>query len=408
MSAVELEAATTQEPKPVVYVGRVGVLLFALPAHDGPGKGHISLPETPQLYDNLLTALRADPRVKELRAEPSAENTFRQRLFSFAGSNETWSEGRPSMPHRHVHVASFVKPILFSIHVPKRLQPQDRGGGAIPSEEYWVSWDGVELVVLWDHASSARPTGHYGGFIALDVLDEAAKTLHLRTMRQACGPYCDYPFSHQDLLIAPDADASKLLLTEQGRWTLRVDCPAEPDVLELVRRLSVAFSQTVHTFALFRSFGASVSRTEGRARRDLTELLRHQYEIANTAAKPLFKSIPSRWKNRQLRRQMARLIATLWLRLATLEETHRHWSEGKFVYETSTQQQGLGLIFRTEYPQSLNSVDSVELNNLRSTVEQLTIRADTRVIAFATVAGALAGALVGGLASVIGLSTGGS
>ncbi|WP_332062343.1 hypothetical protein [Agromyces sp. CCNWLW203] len=394
----EIDREIEEQKAPIAYVGRVGILFFALPARD---HGHTSVPTPNEFYDQLVAQLTSDARVKELRAPSSGENELRPESFSAAGWRQGRTDGKPDGPHLHIHVASFRTPILMAINVPQRLQPQDRGERGIPAEEYWVAWDGVQLLVLWDRNATEHSLGYYGGFAAMEIISDALDELGLSPRNQPCGPYCKYPFAHQDLLVAPAADTSKVRLREEGRFTVRIDCPSEPDVLELAHRLSRSFSLTVNTFAKMRSFGDSVSGTEIKARRELADLLQHQYEIARTAAEPFIRSIRLRWKNRGLRRKMSKGVARLWMHLATIERNQRHCIEGRYIYDTSAQRQGIGLIFKTEYPQFLNSIDTLEIDTLRATVEQLSMRVDTRIIAVATIAGAMSGALVGALVTLL-------
>ncbi|WP_314139107.1 hypothetical protein [uncultured Plantibacter sp.] len=387
------------EPPPA-YVGRVGILLFAQPHRERAESGS-PIPTTEDFYDRLIGALDGDPRVGEVRAAKSGENVFRERRYSMAGQGERLATDAPAAPHRHIHVAEFETPILLNLHVPKRLQA---GGGderSVPADEYWVSWDGVQLLVLWDYSASNRPTGFYGGLIAVSVLHDAVKKIGLTTKSQPCGPYCSFPFSHQDLLIAPDLDTTTAKFADRGENRIRVSCPPEPDPLELARRLSRRLSHLVSTFATMRSFGETVSGAEKLARQDVSSLLKLQYELAETNAMHPLKSLPKRWRQRGRRKQMAHLIAKLWMRLATLEENYRHWKEGRFLYDSSARSDGLDLIFRLEYPQSQNSVGSVDIVSLRATVEQLSARADSHVVAIATIAGATSGAVVAGFATLL-------
>ena len=100
---------------------------------------------------------------------------------------------------------------------------------------------------------------------------------------------------------------------------------------------------------------------------------------------------------------MSQAVSALWLRLATLESNHRQWTEGLFLYQSSAERRGVGLVFRTEFPQTVNSVDSIEIDNVRATDEQLALRSDNHTVALATLSGALAGAVVGAVASLAGL-----
>lgn len=383
------------------YAARVGVALLTLPAIepiDGGRQVHVDIGD---VYPNLLEALRSDARVKELDAPTPGKNETSARGFSTAGRSEhAISDARPSMPHQHVHGAAFKYPITMLIQVPKRLQPQSQGLEAIPAEEYWAAWDGVELIVLWSNEDEKKRFGYFGGFAVLDVLEKATDAAGYGLHVQPCGSSCSYPFAHRDLLVSANGNASEATLEEIDEWTAKIVCPSTAEPLRLVRSLSIQFSFCVHIFASMRSHGASVWQTERLARRDLGKLLRLQYESADLRAQPILRSLKSRWKSRSIARDTARLTAGLWLCLATLEENQRGWTEDKYIYEANAARNGFGLVFGVEYPQEVNSVRSLEVSSLRAAVQQMSARADTRLVVLATAGGALAGALVGGLVSL--------
>ena len=82
-----LEGDTTAEIRPIEYVGRVSILALRLPSHSGED-GAQRKREVESIYRKTLAALRADPRVKELRAVSADDNSFRDLTLAAAGLEE--------------------------------------------------------------------------------------------------------------------------------------------------------------------------------------------------------------------------------------------------------------------------------------------------------------------------------
>lgn len=386
---------------PVLYshVARAGILFLALPAIDGSNAPAGRLPKPKVFVARILEALDADTRVKYLSPKVGDEISVSTQHVAMAGSSLAKNDVPP--PHRHIHVAKFAEPIVMKVNIPRRLQNQERGPAAIPAEDYLVAWDGMELLVLWDHDQSKRPSGYFGGFAVLDVINDAVAKVGLETRREPCGPNCDFPFAHTDMMLLPDESISDLVLSPLERGVVEARFPVTDSETKLARALAERLGFTIRTFARMRAFGTTVIASENQARREVGDLLMMQYKRANAAALGIFGSIPTRIRNHGMPRKMSLLTAGLWLRLATLEQNRRSWGEVRHVYDTSVSASGYGVLFGIEYPQEVNSVQGLEVGSLRSAVEQMTLRADTRVVALSTLSGAIAGGIIAGILSVI-------
>ncbi len=257
-----------------------------------------------------------------------------------------------------------------------------------------VGW--VELFVAWRADDGFKPYGAVGGFAVLDVLSECTEKAGYAFRVQSCGPNCQYPFSHQDLEVTSTA-SQNTVVEEIDTWTLRVVTSPAPGDAELVRRLGKRFAYVTRVFARLRSHGVVVWRSERTARKDLGELLALQVERAQIAARGVLRSIPGRWKHRRDRRKSSALIASLWLKLATLDQHKRQWDESRYLFDTSESSTGYGLLFRSEYADEVNSVSGLDVGNLREAVSQMTARADTWGVIFATGGGAVFGGVIGAL-----------
>jgi hypothetical protein len=105
----------------------------------------------------------------------------------------------------------------------------------------------------------------------------------------------------------------------------------------------------------------------------------------------------ARWRQRGNRKKVADLLARLWLEVATLEYNKREWDEAKYLFDSSADRSGLGGLFRSEYPDQVNSVNGLDVSYLRESTAQMTARADNRGVISANTRSALVGAVIGAL-----------
>lgn len=386
------EESSEVEP---TYIARLALAFFGTPAHEA-SSGSVPTPE--ELYDGVVAWLDKDQRVRDLKAVASADNVMHPDMFSMAGKSSDNQDVPP--PHRHVHVARFERPISMRVTIASRFQPQERGDGAIPAEDYFVGWDGVELLVMWAAKGVPADTGFFGGFAVLDLLTEALRANGVPLIVEPCGPYCDYPFAHRDLFVSEAPTAVDVTVTDRDRRSVTLICPSEEDPVVLARKLTKRLAFSARAFARMRSFGASATQNEGDARRELAELLQLQYKVARTASLGWRESAAERWSNRGTVREMARLTAALWLRLANIEDNRRRWSGARYAFDTSGRF-GEDKIFGIEYPEETKSVESIDVEDLRAAVGGMSQRADARTVTTATVAGAIAGGAVAGIIALV-------
>jgi len=377
------------------YVVRAGIALFTQPAHVPE---NVDVPTKEQFYDRLLAALDADKRVNSPADVPSADNVIKE--LTMAGPDSRDVGGHVASPHSHVHVARFERPIVFKIHVARRFQPTDQGDKAIPAEDYWVAWDGVQILVMWERPAKGF-SNTYGGIAAIQILEEAVKSLGLELFIEPCGPNCDFPFSHRDLLVMEAEEVPDREFHLVDETTVSVFVPAAKDPLVILRGLSARLSFSGRLFARMRRYGVAVTHTEGEARSELADLLKLHYEGAEARSKGFWKSIPDWFRAPARSTKASRLTGALWLRLATIETNRRGWSIARQQYDAAAPRDGRGLIFGYEYPQEIERVTGVDVEDLRSAVSGMTARADSRSVAAATVSGAIGGGLVGAIVTLV-------
>ena len=96
---------------------------------------------------------------------------------------------------RHVHAQMFSDPIAFQLHVPAKNQPKVFDSDTIPSEDYFVLWDGGNLLVGWEQPAGGH-VGSSGGHIVEEVVEQAVERAGVDLMVQACNPDCACVFLH--------------------------------------------------------------------------------------------------------------------------------------------------------------------------------------------------------------------
>jgi hypothetical protein len=288
----------------------------------------------------------------------------------------------------------------MAISVAKRLQPQDRGDRGIPAEDYYVSWNGVSLVVLWKASDPKSDAGFYGGFAAIEILKEALASADALLHVEPCGPHCDYPFAHRDLFVSSSETVADMTTSDRTRFAVTVVTPPEADPLVLVGKLGARVARVSRNFAAMRSYGATVIENDRSARSELATLLGLQYELARAATLPWRESMAARWANRAHGKKMSLVTANLWLRLATIEDNLRHWRDSKAAFDGGIQD-GTDLIFAHEYADGATTLDAIDVEDLRAAVDRMSQRADARTVTAATIGGAIAGGAVGGIIALV-------
>ncbi|GAB3404645.1 hypothetical protein GCM10027515_16910 [Schumannella luteola] len=406
-TADESAVLAQASPPAEVTFARIGIAILNLPAVEPAGTNqHHSLPDPETVYARVVDRLNADSRVSEVRAPSASSNKFRSLAFSAMRTTTSSLSAEPAPPHQHVHALSFRDPIAFSVNVPRRLQASADAAHTVPTEKYWAAWDGVVLFIGWT-STAPSPFGSAAGLSVLEVLRDAIREAGYSLRSQPCGPSCNYPFAHQDLLVDSASTHSEVRLEELDRWTTRIKTPIAGDRLSLASNLVSEFSYLGNVFAHLRSNGQVVRQSERAARKDLGDLLRLQYERAAITAMDPLRSIPERWRKRSNSSATARLIAGLWLRLASLDQNKRNWDADRYRYDQSGTEGDARLLFRSEFPDEVNGIETLDIDSLQASLVQMSAQADSRSLAWATAVGALAGGVLGAaLGAVFGAISG--
>lgn len=390
---------STAGPRKPDHVARVGAAFLSVPAQ-GDDK---------TLYEALVSALRKDPRVRSIAA-PTFEDAAPSRP-PVAFTAPMGPGTLPALPHRHKHVMTLRSPLVFCVSSPSRLQGPEPD--QVPAETYWVAWDGFILATLWAVDPKRRATGMAGGIVALEVLEEALTGLEASLDVRPCGPHCNYPFAHADLLLNKTADQAQPFEYARGPRRNKVLVTYSDKIADeasLVEDLFEDLDWVTHSFTFLRSEGSALQEAQERARKQLTDLLSLYYKRADVTATPrvwefwkreAWHGLRLRWEMIGWRHESAKMIATLWLMLSTLDAKRYDWHVRRFSYDNSMQSDNRSLIFAIEYDREINAVEGLDVTALRSATEQAAARLDNRAIASATLAGAAAGGLVGAIATIV-------
>jgi hypothetical protein len=374
------------------YAARVGLCML---------KDRIIGDDAKASFRKVVESLRADSRVKELLHVDFEKVSLARPKFSIAGIDERadFSSGVPISPSMHLHALEMSPPLQFSVQVPRRVQaPQGGSEKSVPSDEYWVVWNGILLVVIWRYEGS-RSYGELGGTVVLKVLGEVAKEAGKSIYTQPCGPNCNYPFAHRDIVISATAsgvseEEASFTETSYGRAGVQLEVETATPyavALSIFSRIRLA----AWWFARMRSDGEAIGDIEKGARNDLKELLKLYHSRALIDSLMNAKSWWPRWKMRGWRRDATKLITRLWLALSALEARRHDWANSKFGYDDVARRMGCGLIFKNEYDDEVNYISSIEVSSIESSVKYASSRLDTRSVVVATATGAIVGAIIG-------------
>lgn len=397
-----------------VYVARMAVCGLVIAPDDIGDK----------VYGEIVGELEKDPRVDTIRSAESGSNTFYQvPLAGFESGDEgdydAEEEGSDISdgclvpdPASHIHTLSFRKPILMHIRAPKRLQEPFGDFNSIPSEEYWAAWDGLTLMVVWriledgrlrkvDERDIVRASSPAGGLIAQRVLSEAAANSGYRVQTLECSPNCNYTFSHADMLVSTAGPDIEILFSQELKDgnTVRVEVPAGHDPEYIAYMLLKRVDLASHAFAVIRCDSEAMQQAFFHASSDTASLLRLNYERALVVTTPFPMSLVLRWRQRRWKRDARRYIARIRLSLATIERLRSHSARYRGIYTRSAKD--AGGIFDYEFGLSVESMSTVEIAEIRSSIENLTQSFDTNALVLATAIAAIVGAIVGAVVATL-------
>lgn len=372
------------------YALRVGIALCVVPDH--PNDEMLG-----SFQRKLVLAFKEDSRLVGLRT-PEGGSKPRDLVVSATLPDESIEQDReaPALD-AHNHILELSEPISFQVFL--NHGPSERDSGLVTS--YWVAWDGIAVSVMWDAHGAVSPFSADEGTLVFDLIATLTKEAGLKLRLQPCGDVCDYPFAHNEAILTPGANHSDFPVTRTSETAIEVACPQVRTPHALIRELSTAVNYTATVFSSLRSYGETVRQSETHARAELSEALVLQYEREQSSSTGFLRSVGRRWKRRKHNQKISRLIANLWLRLATIEASTSKWQDERYAFDSLLPRAGLAQIFAHEYPQQVTMMKSVRTANLEASVSQLTSRSDSRLVAIATVMGAMGGAVAAALVGLV-------
>lgn len=393
----ETTVAESESRSNLKFAARVGLCILS----HSPGR------DIKEIYKNIIAGLNGDSRIANLVADDPNKIRFRQGTVPVSGiSDDDDRFELPINPDRHIHYLRFNPPVRMHIRTPRRVQASGDDSRNVPSDEYWAVWDGVTLAVAWRYEDSDRPFGRLGGNVVLDMLDKSAEAAHAMAEAIPCGPNCDYPFAHADITLRPALENAQndVEFIRRGEYDMDAYIPMMSDVQSAVSQLFAAVNFQGRCLAEMRSQSRTMLDLAERAREDLGDLLMIYYN--NVTSTFSFKLNGLRRWLRRIRwgASANKLIASLWLAIATIEARKLDLANTKFIYENATSKNGLNLVFEFEYAQDMNLVDHIDVTSFKEAVDHASGRLNTRAMVVATataaIVGALAGAIVSGIITV--------
>ncbi|MBP1137342.1 hypothetical protein JOE31_003574 [Arthrobacter sp. PvP023] len=353
----------------------------------------------------IIEALKSDPRVVHVSSEPleTARTNYR-RIFPPRHQTDV----RSLLLGEDIHPAlKMSHPISFKVHVPLKNQPLFSGYDDLPTEDYWVTWDGFTAIVMWQRSEFEMPT-RSGGHIVVDMLEEAAKKAGMRLHVQACSPGCANMFAHRVMKVQqyPGEDGY-VTFQEKGFPVVEVHLHSQNDPEDVLAVLGANVFHVGQQFALYKNVGRRVLDMESTARAIAADLLEIDYDRLLARSKHLparfwnnVKDIPAKLTGKGARQREGKAIAELWIAMSSIEATRRDWVQHRLGFLGSADSQGRLALYDIDRTDDDVVIQSLNLDFIRSAVEQKSRAIDNKSIALATIAGAIAAAL-GGVAGAI-------
>jgi len=350
------------------------------------------------LVNSLMEALRGDARVLEVRPPEFNDYWTLRRTFYPDSARSTQSAVRTGADAFEVlQLSEFVG---FTVRVPIKNQEPHQGTADIPSDTYWVAWDGVTILVMWEQEGDWVPIS--GGHIVQQVLDDVLAPVGCGLYIQSCSPGCDFLFVHETLLLtlADDVEDFNLRRVPGTRALLYAAERRYSDPLVEVDLVALSLSADMAIFAMFKNVGRRLIDLEHFAREDFAHLLSHYHEHTSLVAEGKSpKVLLARWNNRHWRKEAWALISGVWLAMANIETLRRIWNSERGSLAEAAQIQSM---LTRDTARDVESVEALDLDPIAETVNQVTAALNNQTSVRAAALGALAGGLAGGATGLLG------
>lgn len=381
--------SATNEP---VFNARAGTW-FLVPS---PGTNEDNL----QLVADLIRVLKADTRVLQV-IPPELNEHWTQRVTVFPDAERSPTPDGVLTGRDQFKILELSSAIRFEVRVPMKNQKAHHGAEDIPSDTYWVAWNGVSIFVMWKQEDDSWfPIS--GGHIVEEVLRDVLEQIGCGLYVQACGPRCDYGFLHTGIRVSTDPNVDDFTLTEgtDGRTVDYASFAELANPLEGLEFLAMSLSSGLGGFATFKNSGRRIIDIEDALRSDLSHLLFHYHEhtvLVASGRAPM--ALYNRWKARKWRKEAWSLISSIWLGMANIETMRRSWENER---RSMLSEREILPLLQGDSRRDEETIDALETDPIAETVNQVAAALNNRMAVTATLWGALAGGLAGGAAAAIG------
>lgn len=377
----------SSEGKPT-FLCRIGTIFLL-----SPEKREFS-----KYQEDVCNALQGDPRIQWVK-RPKLNMDFCRHLAVYPDANESDTDEimHGSDALRAVHLD---RPIIFKMVVPIKNQPQHHHADDIPTDTYWVAWDGVVVMILWRHKKKDLPRS--GGQIVLQLLEEVCKTVSLGVLNQACSPACSNVFMHSDLIVNQVEELDEARVLDADRTTVEIATPFNEQPEDVLIDLFFAFGRPSLYFARQKNLGRRIIDLETEAWGRASHLISHYAAHAQASALPIKDRIVARWRNRGWRSEVRSLSAQTWVCMTGIELMLRKWKELKNDFSDAATEHSCMPVYETDYTDDVAIIESIDLSRLESMSTQVESRLDNRLISIATAGGAISGGITGALVSLLG------
>ncbi|QKW12402.1 hypothetical protein [Verrucosispora sp. NA02020] len=351
-------------------------------------------PQPETVMSRLKDALEADYRIAEVvSTEFESKRMGTRRIYRHDASQPSFLSGN------EIKALQFSEPIVFKVQVPRKNQKPFRGHLDIPSDDYWVAWDGITMIVTWPH-QKGESFPRSGGHIAIDILSDVANTAGFELYAQPCSPNCTNGFAHTTMVVhvcdeVTDANEYK----KNGSFVdVHLHAPNEPN--EIAKSIANDLRYEAEIFAEYKNQARRIREIEESARSMTEELLSLNILSIQRIHLPWWRRVVTWRDKRTQRRRASQLIALLWLSFAQIEASKRDWSELHRRLEDAVNRYETGSLFERDRLDDDGAIQSLDLSFIKAAVEQSAARQDTYDMASKTALGAAA-ALIGAIAGAI-------
>jgi hypothetical protein len=349
--------------------------------------------------ESLLKALDKDSRVSGVLEIQEHFHVDNARTFTFNALDEGEEDlGKAIESYYSLRLNTAIR---FRVHVPIKNQPRYRGLEDTPAEDYLVLWDGLWVAVQWSQ-ETPRATGS-GGHIALDVLEDVARSAGFEVKIIACAPGCMHRFAHADLVTFSGERANHSTFHSTGRAgvasTVVTPFSYASDDAVTLSQIEGALAVIMGYFAETKSVADGILFLEERARNNSAELLNISYLRASKRRFPhLLGWLKDSFRLLGSRSHSRKLIAEMWLSLALIESWKRSWNDRNAALAESLEA-GNAQALASDLDDG-RGVEDIDMTLVRESLQETATRMDGRAILWATLLGAvavLAGAALAGV-----------